>query len=118
MPSSTPFRRGGFALPFMLACATLAAQGYPQTPADYLRQMDSNGDGRISQSEYVAYMSQGFHRMDADGDGTLEARELPGGRGRPVTLKSWQASLRRQFHRLDRNHDGYLDARELAAPPG
>lgn len=118
MPSFTPFCRLGFALPLMLASATLAAQGYPQTPADYLRQMDGNGDGRISVAEYVAYMSRGFQRMDADGDGILEARELPGGRGRTVTLKSWQANLRRQFHRLDRNHDGCLDARELAAPPG
>jgi Ca2+-binding EF-hand superfamily protein len=118
MPSFMPLRRSGFALPLMLACATLAAQGYPRTPSDYLRQMDSNGDGRISMAEYVAYMSQGFHRMDSNGDGILEPSELPGGHGRPVTLTSWQANLRRQFHRLDRNHDGYLDARELAAPPG
>jgi len=118
MPLPTPFRRLGFVLPLMLACAPLAAGSYPQTPADYLRQMDGNGDGRVSLAEYVAYMSRGFHRMDTDGDGILEARELPGGRGRPVTLESWQANLRRQFHRLDRNHDGHLDARELAAPPG
>jgi hypothetical protein len=93
MPPAPRFRHCLAAL-LALASGALAAQGYPRTPADYLRQMDT------------------------DGDGTLEAAELPGGRGRPVSLKAWQADLRRQFHRLDRNRDGFLDARELAAPPG
>jgi len=116
MPSTPPFRF--LALATMLALAGRAlAQGYPGTPGGYLHLMDANGDGRISEAEYVAYMSRGFHRLDTNGDGILERRELPGGRGRPVTLKSWQGDLRRQFHRLDRNHDGFLDARELASPP-
>ena len=79
--------------------------------------MDSNGDGKISESEYVAYLSQSFQQMDSNGDGILEASELPGGHGKPITLKSFQDNLRAQFHRLDRNHDGYLNARELTAPP-
>ncbi|WP_425601014.1 EF-hand domain-containing protein [Dyella sedimenti] len=90
------------------------AQG---TPADYLREFDSDGDGRVSEVEYVAHMSQGFYRLDRNGDGVLEADELPGGHGRPVTLRQFQDNLRRQFHKLDRNHDGYLDAGELAQPP-
>lgn len=88
------------------------------TRSDYLRLFDSNGDGRVSLTEYVAYMSRGFHNMDSNGDGVIEVDELPGGRGRPITLKAYQDNLRRQFHRLDRHHHGYLDARELTAPPG
>jgi Ca2+-binding EF-hand superfamily protein len=102
----------------LLASASCAAQDYPQTPRDYLRLMDADGDGRISEAEYVQYMSRGFARMDTDGDGILEPSELPGGRGRSITLREFQANLRRQFHRLDRNHDGYLSAKELAQPPG
>ncbi|MFC5743136.1 EF-hand domain-containing protein [Dyella tabacisoli] len=94
-----------------------AAQDFPQTPAEYLQRMDSNGDGKISEAEYVEYMSNGFRRMDSNGDGVLEADELPGGHGKPITLRSYQDNLRRQFHKLDRNHDGYLSAKELAAPP-
>ena len=94
-----------------------AAQDFPSTPAEYLLNIDSNGDGKISEPEYVAYLSRGFQQMDSNGDGILEASELPGGHGKPITLKSFQDNLRAQFHRLDRNHDGYLNARELTAPP-
>ena len=87
------------------------------TPEDYLRQFDADGDGRVSEAEYVAHMSEGFYRLDRNGDGVLEADELPGGHGKPVTLEQFQDNLRRQFHKLDRNHDGYLDARELTQPP-
>ena len=85
--------------------------------AAYLGFFDRDGDGRVSQTEYVQYMSRGFVRMDANGDGRLESNELPGGRGEPISLEAFQANLRRQFRRLDHNHDGYLDARELTAPP-
>jgi Ca2+-binding EF-hand superfamily protein len=90
------------------------AQG---TAAGLFQAMDSNGDGRISEAEYVAYMSQGFYRRDLNHDGVLQPAELPGGHGRPVSLKEWQDNLRRQFHRLDHHHHGYLSPRELLQPP-
>ena len=93
----------------------MAAQ---ESPAAYLRQFDGNGDGRISRSEYLHYMSAGFRQMDANGDGVLAAAELPPGpRRTPRTLAAFQADLGAQFHRLDRNRDGFLSARELAQPP-
>lgn len=105
------------ALPCVLVPHAVLAQGYPRTPAEYLKLMDADGDGRISEQEYVDYLSAGFRRMDTNGDGVLEPEELPGGHGKPITLRSHQDNLRRQFHKLDRNHDGYLNAKELAAPP-
>jgi Ca2+-binding EF-hand superfamily protein len=99
----------------MLPCA---AQGTPNTRTEYLRMLDTDGDGRISSIEYVHYMSAGFRAMDHNGDGTLEPAELPGGQGRAIALREFQGNLRRQFRRLDRNRDGYLNARELTAPPG
>jgi len=47
----------------------------------------------------------------------LEPDELPGGHGKPITLKEFQDNLRHQFHMLDRHHHGYLNAQELTAPP-
>ena len=85
--------------------------------ADYLRHYDSNGDGKVSEAEYVAYMSQGFRNMDSNVDGVLETSELPGGRGKPITLKEYQDNLRHQFRKLDRHHHGWLNAQELTAPP-
>ena len=98
----------------LLAPITALAQS---TPSEYLKLFDTNGDGKVSESEYVAYMSQGFYRMDTNHDGVLEPSELPGGRGKPITLKEFQDNLRTQFHKLDRHHHGYLNAQELTAPP-
>jgi Ca2+-binding EF-hand superfamily protein len=109
-------RPGGLALALAMLLASSATLAQ-DTRSDYLQLFDSNGDGRVSEAEYLAYMSRGFQSMDSNGDGILETNELPGGRGQPITLKEYQDNLRRQFHKLDRNHDGYLNARELTAPP-
>lgn len=94
------------------------AQDFPRTPAEYLRRMDDNGDGRIDEAEYVRYMSQGFLRMDVNADGVLDANDGPMRPGaRPVHLDEFQRNLIRQFHKLDRNRDGTLDAKELSQPP-
>lgn len=88
----------------------------PSSPRAYLQRMDSNGDGRVDEAEYVAYMSRGFVRMDTDGNGVLDGDELPPG-SRPVSLAQYQQNLRAAFHRQDGNHDGLLDAAELSRPP-
>lgn len=97
--------------------STVCAQ--PQTRAEYLRRFDANGDGRVSLSEYQAYMSRGFRAMDRNHDGVLSASELPAGARRrgPVTLEAHLRALARTFDLLDVNNDGYLDANELTAPP-
>jgi Ca2+-binding EF-hand superfamily protein len=112
--------------PFLAAWLPLLAVAWPQlalpqdaprTPAGYLARMDRDHDGRVSQAEYVDYLSAGFRRLDRNADGVLEPQELPGGHGRAVTLAQWQTTLRRQFGKLDSDHNGYLDARELTQPP-
>lgn len=94
-----------------------AGQAAVDTTAGYLQRMDADGDGRISQAEYVQWMLYAFDRMDRNGDGVLTADELPGGKGRPISREQQQQVLVARFHKQDANGDGYLDARELAAPP-
>jgi Ca2+-binding EF-hand superfamily protein len=87
------------------------------TASGLFQAMDANGDGRVSEAEYVSYMSQGFYRLDRNHDGILEPEELPGGHGKPVTLQSWQDNLRKEFRKLDHHHHGYLTEQELMQPP-
>ncbi len=94
-----------------------SAHAQVQATSEYLARMDSDGDGRVSLAEYQDWMSYAFERMDANGDGILSADELPGGRGKPVSLIDHRAKLARTFVRQDQDKDGFLDARELSAPP-
>lgn len=104
---------------WLLTAGATAGDGTPavDTTSSYLQRMDSDGDGRISVDEYLAWMGYGFERMDRNGDGVLSADELPGGRGRAISRADHMAQLRQRFARQDANGDGFLSARELAAPP-
>ena len=94
--------------------ATLAQVG---DTASYLQRMDSDGDGKVSEAEYVQWMLYAFDRMDRNGDGVLTADELPGGKGRVISREQQRQVIAQRFHRQDANGDGVLDTRELAAPP-
>ena len=100
-----------------LAAVPAAANAQVAATGDYLELMDSDGDGRVSLEEYLAWMTYAFERMDRNGDGMLSADELPGGKGSPVSLSEHRARLTDRFNRQDANGDGFLDVRELAAPP-
>jgi Ca2+-binding EF-hand superfamily protein len=94
-----------------------AAQAQVQTSSDYLQRMDRDGDGRVSLDEYLAWMTYAFDQRDRNHDGVLDASELPGGRGKPITREQQRATLVERFQRQDADNDGYLSARELLAPP-
>jgi hypothetical protein len=103
-----------------LITGTAAAQS-PDTPNDYLRDMDANRDGRVQLVEYQDYLSYAFHQIDRNRDGVLQPHEYPPGvtpsSGQLRTLDQHHAALARQFRLQDSNRDGTLDARELGQPP-
>ena len=108
-------RAGGLLL--LAACAPGAVLAQVRDTASYLQRMDSDGDGRVSEAEYVQWLLYAFDRMDRNGDGVLGADELPGGKGRAISREQQRSTLVQRFHKQDANGDGYLDARELSAPP-
>src|SRR5690554_4035006 len=93
----------------VLAAAPATASAQVVATSEYLGLMDTDGDGRVSLEEYLAWMTYAFERMDVNGDGVLGADELPGGKGSPVTLAGHRARLTDRFNRQDANTDGFLD---------
>ena len=108
--------RAGYALVLATLLPSAALAQVTDT-ASYLQRMDSDGDGRVSESEYVRWMLYAFDHMDRNGDGVLSADELPGGKGRAISREQQRQVIVQRFHKQDANGDGVLDARELAAPP-
>ncbi len=104
---------------WLLLALAAAGAGHAQVAdtGEYLRRMDTDGDGRVSLDEYLAWMSYAFDQRDLDHDGVLGPAELPGGRGKPITREQHRATLVERFRKQDANGDGYLSARELLAPP-
>jgi len=52
------------------------ADGVQQAP-----ELDANGDGRVTEDEFLARLREAFRRMDKDGSGALEAGEHGAGSG-------------------------------------
>lgn len=46
-----------------------------------LKEMDADGSGTISRSEFLAMVGKRFDKMDADGNGELSMEELAAMRG-------------------------------------
>jgi Ca2+-binding EF-hand superfamily protein len=109
----------GFLVPALLAAglSSTSAGAQVRASSDYLQRMDTDRNARVSLNEYQAWMGYAFERMDRNGDGLLVSAELPGGRGKSISLVAHRESLAAAFRRQDSNRDGTLDARELAAPP-
>ena len=107
-------KRSGFIVLALLPCL---AQAQVDATSDYLARMDNDGDGRISLTEYLDWMSYAFDARDGNRDGVLTADELPGGKGQAITRTQHRERLAATFNKQDVNRDGHLSARELAAPP-
>ncbi len=104
-------------LALLISALPLLAVGQVNGTKDYLQRMDADGDGRVSQAEFLDWMSYAFDARDRNRDGVLSGDELPGGKGAAITRATHRERLAATFRKQDRSGDGYLDARELAAPP-
>ncbi|WP_420136478.1 EF-hand domain-containing protein [Sphingomonas sp.] len=88
---------------------SITLQEFVERHARRLMAADSNGDGKITQAEFLAASQGGrgdpakrFARMDLNGDGVLDRSEI-------------EAMLTQRFKHMDTNGDGVLTADERAA---
>jgi len=77
---TTPLRPLLVVLGSCLATAALAQSPLNRSPADMIKQADTDGDGRVSRDEFIksrtARLEEVFARLDADGSGALDLQEV------------------------------------------
>ena len=115
----------------------LAAQrqrnGGERGVAQRLRQMDSNGDRKISRDEWKG-TTKAFDLLDADKDGSIAAEEFKDARGKVrdrvrnnlrdmdkdndsrISRREWQGRAE-MFDRLDTDRDGFVTKQEIQNRP-
>jgi Ca2+-binding EF-hand superfamily protein len=79
------------------------------------KSMDTNGDGVVSEAEFNAYNANLFHKLDADGNGSITPEEMNS--VRRSAMGSGTTHLDERFNTADVNHDGGLDREEAKAMP-
>jgi len=115
--------------------STSAASARPSFFQHMLQKMDTNGDGRISEQEFLAAATARFQSIDTQHTGSVDAAELassPGAEQRLqqhanrivkhldtagagyITQDEVVAFAQRRFARLDKSGDGKLTPDELA----
>ncbi|MBN9146408.1 MULTISPECIES: EF-hand domain-containing protein [unclassified Novosphingobium] len=103
--------------------------------ADLFAGADTDHDGRISRTEFVAARNAHFAQLDRNGDGVVSAADFPRAARFPaakakidamvasddvnhdgaVTRAEMVNAPTTMFDKADTNHDGYVDQAELAA---
>jgi len=105
------------------------------------KQIDTNGDGKISADEYATAAKKTFEKMDANHDGKVTADEMTAAHQAMAGHKTekgemtasekikmfdtnndgvlsedeYTAGAKKSFDQLDTNHDGNLSKEEFAA---
>jgi hypothetical protein len=96
------------AMTFMVAGASVCAQGMPSVSRQIFSEADANRDGFVSLDEFHKDVIKSFRSLDFDGDGFITLSELEGLSG-PEQVKV----LRRMIRRADTDGDGKLSFREV-----
>lgn len=76
------------------------------------KEMDTNGDGAITEAEFNAFHARRFREMDANGDGKITYEEMEAGH-----KKMMEKGKGKRFDDADANHDGALTREEAEKMP-
>ena len=127
------------------AAVAVAQPPMDSSPAEMVKWADADGDGKVSRDEFIkartTALEQAFARMDTDGDGKLDEKEVEAGAAqaramRPAGLGGFRrpdadrpqrpggdrpqrpgagAMAEQGFDRMDADGDGKLSKEEFAA---
>lgn len=90
-------------------------------PEATFKNVDTNGDGMISKSEFDAYYAKQntkcLRAADASKDDRITPDEIQGAPERDMRKNSAAVFLEQRFNAADSNHDGVLDREEANAMP-
>jgi Ca2+-binding EF-hand superfamily protein len=106
----------------LIAAIGLALAALPSAfagdAATKLKQMDPDGDGRITRTEHAAGVQAKFGKLDTNSDGIISAAELAADREQRTTskLKFWEKDnktpVSEKLSSLDQNGDGQVTRAE------
>jgi Ca2+-binding EF-hand superfamily protein len=94
------------------AAPAVAPVARPSFFAHMLQKMDTNGDGRISQEEFLAAATARFKSMDAQNKGSIDAADIASS---PETVKRDQHAAQFMVKRMDTAGNGYVTQEEFLA---
>lgn len=88
-----------------------------------LQEKDTNGDGAVSQQEYLAHFAAGFDRKDKNSDGVLSNDEhshpsfaaADQDNNGQLTRQEFASIFERQFKGLDADRNGAISAAEMTS---
>ncbi len=84
------------------------SDGPPRAMAAQLKDMDTDGDGKVSVAEFNNYDHPHFSSLDSDGDGVVNAEELRESAGARMNQR-----LETHFAEMDQNGDGMVTLIEM-----
>lgn len=96
---------------------------FDQARATQFTRTDANGDGRLTQDEYLAEYEDRLDRHIATQTGGSDKQTrvrfgaLDTDKDGKMTFAEYQVSGKRTFDAADRNHDGVVDAADATLPP-
>ena len=109
----------------VLAASVFCATAALAQDADVMQYADTNGDGKVTQEEYAAFLGQAWDYLTQSADKVKAASADPGARGLisgvtpdangDVTKAALLAAAPAKFKAADKNGDSVLDAAELNA---
>ncbi|MEP2534152.1 EF-hand domain-containing protein [Shimia sp.] len=81
-------------------------------PQINFEEVDTNGDGFLSQDELTAHAQARFDKVDTNGDGSLSAEELQASMEQRMKDRAQKGS-EKMLERRDANGDGVLSPEEM-----